>query len=116
MTYEEYVRMVRLVLGHTLPRLEIMTERMAEKLGVVFEQPSFLPKDQSKPGSCWIRACSKVSDSRKSFCMTCESDGRAALYLVNLVQGGMPIQFTGHAKRSITCPGFGPCYKDHSWP
>ena len=35
MTYEEYVRMVRLVLGHTLPRLEIMTERMAEKPGVV---------------------------------------------------------------------------------
>ena len=62
MTYEEYVRMVRLVLGHTLPGLEIMTECMAEKLGVVFEQPSFLPKDQSKPGSCWIRACSKVDD------------------------------------------------------
>ena len=48
MTYEEYVRMVRLVLGHTLPGLEIMTERMAEKPGVVFEQPSFLPKDQIK--------------------------------------------------------------------
>ena len=31
-----------------------------------------------------------------------------ALHLVNLVQGGMPIQFTGHAKRSITCPGFEP--------
>ena len=40
--------------------------------------------------------------------MTCESDGRAALYLVNLVQGGMPIQFTGHTKRSITCEGFEP--------
>ena len=40
--------------------------------------------------------------------MTCELDGRAALYLVNLVQGSMPIQFTGHAKRSTTCPGFEP--------
>ena len=36
--------------------------------------------------------------------MTCESDGSAALYRVNLVQGSMPIQFTGHAKCSITCP------------
>ena len=58
MTYKEYSRMVRLVLGHIFPRLEIMTECMAEKPGVVFEQPSFLPKDQSKPGSCWIQACS----------------------------------------------------------
>ena len=97
MTYEEYVRMVRLVLGHTFPGLEIMTECMAEKPGVVFEQPSFLPKDQSKPGCHWIQAHSKVNDSIKSFCMTCESDGHAALYLMNLVQGGMPIQFTAHA-------------------
>ena len=64
-TYEEYVRMVRLVLGHTLPRLEIMTERMAETPGVVFEQLSFLPKDQSTPRSCWIQACSKVNDKQK---------------------------------------------------
>ena len=52
MTYEEYSRKVRSVLGHTLPGLEIMTECMAEKPGVVFEQPR----------SCWIRACSKVKD------------------------------------------------------
>ena len=43
--------MVRLVLGHMLPGLEIMTGHIAEKLGVVFEQPRFLPKDQSKPRS-----------------------------------------------------------------
>ena len=62
MTYKEFLRMVRLVLGHMLPGLEIMTGCMAEKLGVVFEQPSFLPKVESKPRSCWIWACSKVND------------------------------------------------------
>ena len=84
MTYEEYVRMARLVLGHTLPGLEIMTERMAEKPGVVFEQPSFLPKDQIKAPVLLDPGMLKSKSSKKSFCMTCESDGRAA-YLVNLV-------------------------------